>query len=346
MAKSYLGIDIGNDMLKLAFVKDGNVRKAVSAPMPVNLLREGRITSMDALGELIEGTLKENRMHAARAAAIIPGDVCYLRTTQMPRMSADQLTYNIPYEFSDYLTGEVKDYLFDYALIPAEEEKAPAEEKTPAEGEAVEEAGGDKLQLLISAVDAGVVNELRQAVREGGMKLAKAAPAECAYIALIRDYESRSGEKDGEYCFVDLGYRAIRMYMFHGPRHVATRALDVGLSSLTDIIAEAKGVDAHLAHTYLLTNFEDCQTQDYCRAAYDNFSVELMRALNFYRFSNPDSQITKCWLCGGGAGILPLREILSESLDVEIRTADELLRDASQLTDGFAYIQAIGIAME
>ena len=75
-------------------------------------------------------------------------------------------------------------------------------------------------------------------------------------MALIRDYESRVGEKDGEYCFVDLGFRAIRMYMFHGPRHVATRALDVGLSSLTDIIAEAKGVDAvyfpfHKANEFL-----------------------------------------------------------------------------------------------
>ena len=348
MAKSYLGIDIGSDMLKLAYVKDGNVRKTVSVPMPVNLLREGRITSTDAMGELIEGALKENRMNAARAAATIPGDVCYLRNAQMPRMSAEQLTYNIPYEFSDYLTGEVKDYLFDYALIPDEEKKTPAGETAPAEGEtAAEDAGGgEKLSLLISAVEVGVMEELRQSARKGGMKLAKAAPAECAYMALIRDYESRTGEKDGEYCFVDLGYRAIRMYMFHGPRHVATRALDVGLSSLTDIIADAKGVDAHLAHTYLLTNFEDCQKEDYCRAAYDNFSVELMRALNFYRFSNPDSQITKCWLCGGGAGILPLRELLSESLDVEVHTADELLRDASQLTDGFAFIQAIGIAMD
>ncbi len=345
MAKSYLGIDIGNDMLKLAYVKDGIVRKAVSVPMPLSLLREGRITSTDAMGDLIESTLKENRMNASRGAAIIPGDVCYLRTTQMPRMNADQLAYNIPFEFSDYLTGEVKDYLFDYALIPPEEKAAPPEGEAPAEAASGEEEG-EKLQLLISAVSAEVMADLRQSVRNGGMKLAKAAPAECAYLALIRDYESRTGEKDGEYCFVDMGYRAIRMYMFHGPRHVATRALDVGLSSLIDIIADAKGVDAHLARTYLLTNFEDCQTQDYCRNAYDNFSVELMRALNFYRFSNPDSQITRCWLCGGGAGIAPLRELLSQSLDIEIRTADELLRDASQLTDAFEYIQAIGIAME
>ena len=134
--------------------------------------------------------------------------------------------------------------------------------------------------------------------------------------------------------------------MFHGSRHIATRALEIGLSSLNEIIAEAKGVDSHLAHTYLLTNFEDCQTQDYCRAAYDNISVELMRALNFYRFSNPDSQITTCWLCGGGAELTPLRETLASTLDIEVRTADELLRDNAQLTDGFDFFQAIGAAME
>ena len=165
-------------------------------------------------------------------------------------------------------------------------------------------------------------------------------------MALIRDYESRVGEKDGEYCFVDLGFRAIRMYMFHGPRHVATRALDVGLSSLTDIIAEAKGVDAHLAHTYLLTNFEACQTQDFCRAAYDNFSVELMRALNFYRFSNPDSQIDTVWLCGGGAEIPALRESIASTLGIETRTADELLPAGEPLANGYDFVQAVGITLD
>lgn len=346
MAKTYLGIDVGHDMLKLALVRGGIVKKTAAVPMPLNLLRDGQVTSTEALGELIAKTMREHHFRARNGAVILSGDVCYLRTVTMPRMNAEQLAYNIPYEFSDYITGELKNYLFDYALIPplpkSAGEPAPADAEPPAE----EESDENRMQLLISAVPASVIGDCRAMMRKAGLKLAKAAPVECAFLALIRDYERRTGKHDEEHCILDLGFRAIRMYMFRGPRHIATRVLDIGLSSLNDIIAEQKGVDRQLAHTYLLTNFEDVQSSSYCRAAYDNISVELMRALNFYRFSNPDSSVNSCWLSGGGAEIMPLRDSIRETLDIDVRIADELVRTDVGLIDGFDYIQAIGIGID
>jgi hypothetical protein len=45
-------------------------------------------------------------------------------------MTTDQLNFNLPFEFNDYITGEIKDYVFDYAVLPAD---APAleEEENP-----------------------------------------------------------------------------------------------------------------------------------------------------------------------------------------------------------------------
>ncbi|MBE6996661.1 MAG: hypothetical protein E7427_00615 [Ruminococcaceae bacterium] len=342
MAKTYLGIDIGHDMLKLALVKGGAVKKTATAPMPLNLLREGRVTSPDSMGELLAQLMKESHIRASQAAVILSSDISYLRTTSMPRMNAEQLAINIPYEFSDYITGELKSYLFDYAVVPdlpgEEAQQSAAEEEGTENGEA-------PLQLLVAAVQEDAMTELRQALRKAGMKLAKAAPAECAFLSLIREYEAKSAEKDAEYCILDLGYRSIRMYMFHGPRHITTRALEIGLSSLIDIIAENKGVDTHLAHTYLLNNFEDCQNADFCRAAYDNISVELMRALNFYRFSNPNSVLSDLWLCGGGAVIQPLADTIGEMLDLQMHPATELVPGGDAIESCNSFVQAIGIAM-
>ncbi|MCR4771722.1 MAG: pilus assembly protein PilM [Oscillospiraceae bacterium] len=346
MAKTYLGIDVGHDMLKLALVRGGVVKKTAAVPMPLNLLREGHVTSTEALGELIAKTIRENRIRAGNGAVILSGDVCYLRTVAMPRMNAEQLAYNIPYEFSDYITGELKSYIFDYAVVPPLPVSAEGAVPEDAEAPAGDENGENRMQLLLSAVPSAVMDDWRAVMRKAGLKLAKAAPAECAYLALIRDYERRTGERDAEHCILDLGFRAIRMYMFRGPRHIATRVLDIGLSSLNDIIAEQKGVDRQLAHTYLLTDFENVQSAPYCRAAYDSISVELMRALNFYRFSNPDSSVNECWLGGGGAEIMPLRDSIRETLDIDVRIADELVRTDAELVDGFDYIQAIGIGMD
>ena len=59
MAKTILGVDIGHDQLKLALVKSGRVLKTASAPMPENLLREGRITSRESMADLLRSTMKE-----------------------------------------------------------------------------------------------------------------------------------------------------------------------------------------------------------------------------------------------------------------------------------------------
>ena len=88
MAKTYLGIDVGHDMLKLALVKGSVVRKTATTPMPVNLMREGHVTSTDTLGALIAQLMKENHIRASQGAVILNSEICYLRTTTLPRMNA------------------------------------------------------------------------------------------------------------------------------------------------------------------------------------------------------------------------------------------------------------------
>ena len=73
MAKNtILGIDIGTDRLKLALVDSDVVMQTAAAKMPENLMREGRITSIDTMSGLISATMKESGIKASRAAIVLP----------------------------------------------------------------------------------------------------------------------------------------------------------------------------------------------------------------------------------------------------------------------------------
>ena len=343
LPKALVGIDMGYDSLKLAYCRGGTVKKVASAPMPKNLLREGRVTSSQAMGELIRQTMRANGMRGVgNAAVILSNETSYVRDVTMPLMSAEQLTINIPYEFNDYITDELKTYVFDYAMISTPEDME--RERTSAT-----EEHSPSMELMLSAVQVGVLDDMKQILRKAGLKLVKAAPSLCAYISLIRQAERVRGGADAdtrEYCLLDLGFQNIRMYMFRGDRHIVTRVLETGLSVLDNAIADALDVDSHLAHTYLLTNYENCQNNEACVNAYNNLAVELMRALNFYRFSNPDSEVNDVWLCGGGAVMAPLREVIRETLDMEIHQASNLIPGGDAVPDCYQYIEAIGITME
>ena len=396
MAKVILGVDIGSDSLKLALNKNGVIQKTAVARMPANLLKDGRITSPQAMGEVIRGAMREAGIRASKAAVSMSSESVYIRTVTMPRMSADQLLYNIPYEFNDYITDELNNYVFDYAMItdltaeanqnsPDEDQKAGKKRDKKAKKDKTKKFGlfgggkknnndffddlnnnnlnninnlnnagygvenGDALtmDLMVVASPKAALEEARAVLRAAGLKLAKAAPSICGLISLIRQAEAaRGGGEPREYCVLDLGCRSIRMHMFKGERHMVTRSLEIGLDQLDSTLANIFNIDVHLAHTYLIANHENCQNRDECLSAYNNIAVELMRALNFYRFSNPDSQLADVWLSGGGAVIEPLRNAIADALDMKVHKAEELVREGEQTPNCYDCLQAIGITME
>lgn len=334
MAKPILGIDIGYDNLKLALVKNGTVKKTVCVPMPKNLMREGRVVSNESMGELIRDTMKQEGIRANYAAIVLPNESVYVKSVVMPQMTPEQLEYNLPFEFHDYITEELHEYIFDYAMLDSEGE--PEEES---------EDGSPVMELLAVGMPRSGIDNLTALLRKAGLRLVMAAPALCSYIALIREKQKEPDWDVQEVCIIDLGYQAIRMYMFRGDRHMATRSLEIGMSGLDEVLAEVYNVDVHLAHTYLTTNYENCQSRQECMNAYENIAVELMRAVNFYHFSNPNSHLVDVWLCGGGAALEPLRETIGESLDMNVHASSELIRGGEEIAECNTFVQAVGIAV-
>ena len=351
MAKAILGIDIGYDQLKLALVKGNRILKTVTGQMPENLIREGRITSRETMGEVIRTTMKENGIRAHYASFALPNEAVYVKNVVMPEMTVEQLQFNLPFEFNDYITGELKDYVFDYAVISdanEENEDEGVESRAEVETSSGEEAEDEPAVIRLMAVGTqrSYLEDVHDIARFAGLRVKRVAPAMCSYISLLRQLKEKLFLDTQESGILDLGYAAIRMYMFRGDVHVATRVLEIGLSSVDDVLSDVYGVDVHLAHTYLLTNYEDCQSRQECMSAYQNIAVELMRALNFYRFSNPDSQLGDVWLCGGGAAIVPLCKAIESTLEMRIHPAYELMPGSNPPEISFAVAEAVGAALD
>lgn len=335
MAKSCLGIDIGKDQLKLVLMKGETIQKAVSVQMPEGLLKEGRIVSVETTGELIRKTMKENKIRCKEAAVVVSSGICFLRNVTMPEMTADQLVYNLPYEFRDYITDELKKYAFDYSWGSTEElpkakkpkkqpKKKKGEEKPDEKAEDSEERRGE-MELLAAAAPLEAIDDLRLMARKAGLKLTFAAPEVSACENLLHYKLKEESDKDKEYGILDLGSTSSRLLIFKGDRHQVTRIIERGMEQVEELLADSLHIDIHLAHTWLLTNHEDCVNSEVCQDAFSQISVELMRALNFYQFSNPDSRLEDIYICGGGASIESMRESLKENLDVTIHDASELM---------------------
>ena len=65
-------------------------------------------------------------------------------------MTVDQLEYNLPFEFNDYITGDRKEYVFDYAVVsgPNDNPAGDGDAAVAAEGEEGAEAPEPVMELL------------------------------------------------------------------------------------------------------------------------------------------------------------------------------------------------------
>ena len=338
MANNVLGIDIGYNSMKLALVKNGVLKKSVIVPMPENMMREGHVVSPETMGELIRKTMKERGIRAKDAALVLPNETVFIRNVIMPQMTAEQLQVNLPYEFRDYISSEMRTYFFDYAMIRNEILPPPDEGGGGESGQ----TGGVSMELMAAAVPVALIEESRSYLRKAGLRLKRAAPTVSCWQGLIR----RCGFEGNEYCILDLGHQAIRMYMFNGDKHIVTRELEVGISRLIQLIADTASVDQHLAEIYLTENHENWQNREECRSAYENIAIELMRALNFYRFSTPETKLNDIYLCGGGAMIQPLCDVIAETVGMNIHRINELVPGGDNISNCAALAQAIGVTLE
>jgi len=337
MAGGCLGIDIGASSIKLAEYTKGGIFRFYSENMPENMVNEGRVLSLEAMSTFIRETVKKSGISEKKCAVILPEPLVFTRRLTLPYMNNDQLMVNLPYEFRDFISEDKSKYVYDYAAIDITES----------------EDGKKEIDLMAAAALKSTVSDYSSMLKRAGLKLAVAIPSAMTYMNLIYRLEDKLSKKDDEsggkreYCFIDLGHTNTRIHIFDGHKLSATRSLDYGLNLLDAAIADAENVDVHIAKSYKESDYNGILESETCKNIYSSIAVEVMRAINFYRFNNQESPLSSAYICGGGGRIKPLTDAIAENTELELHAANDILSYAGGIEgDGELFAGAAGAAVQ
>ncbi len=310
MANPQLGVDIGNRSIHIVVWDGKHIRKAISEPMPEGLIRDGRILSQAAMAEFLKNTKRTHHISGGMVSLALHTGECFCRRFDVPTMTHAQMKVNLSYEFRDFITQEKDKYFYDYAVLDTLEEEG-------------------KLDVLAAAVTKETIANYDSLFHRVGMKLRVGIPEEMAYLNLLRRFPSEAATK-GSICILDLGHAAVSLHMIRNGQHQSGRNLDYGCSALDDVIADHFHVAAHVACGYRETNYENCQDLDACRDIYGRIALEVLKAINYYNYSNAEQPVE--WICcwGGGLKMEPLMETLRGTLSVPVEGWEKLLPDLGQ----------------
>lgn len=325
--RKILGIDIGHHQLKMVMMNGDVVTGTIVEPVPESFIKDGKIVSVDEMGVWLRKIVRTNKISYKNAAVILPQDSYYLRTINMPVMSKEQLLYNIPFEFHDYITDDISNYLFDYAI----------------QGDSSSLAEDEEMTVMTAAISKSVLEDWRFMLRKAGLNLAIAAPGICGIAAAIRSRHMDKQEK--EFGIIDIGYSTICFHFFKGDEYKGTRENEHGISEIVDIVSGALQIDQETAISYIMSDQDKCTSLGACEAAFSAISIDLMRAINFYRFSNPDCVFEDVWVCGGGSMIKSLMDEIRNTLNLNVHMASELMNTENAAEDTDIFFLASAIAM-
>ena len=85
-----VGFDIGESSVKLVYFAGADLKKAVTAELPDNMVSGSRILSMDAMADFLRQTAKSNGIPLTHAALVLPSTEVFTRELVMPAMTEQQ----------------------------------------------------------------------------------------------------------------------------------------------------------------------------------------------------------------------------------------------------------------
>lgn len=331
MGKTFVTFDIGDSYIKVV-KKDGDKHTLLVRQMPQDLVQDGVVAMSLMMTDFLREIRKELKISKCDCGLVVPDELTVCRKLILPAMTVDQLEVNLPFEFSDYISGKPQRYIYDYAMQEM----------------ILDEEGNPKEMVLTGAVmSKESISRYMDIFGEAGFNLKVLIPQEIALTNVMRTaVEIGKAQEDKEYCLVNLGHRSTQVYIFKGDKLDVLRNIYVGGATIDAAIAGSENIDEFVANTYKHNNYNKVLESEACKESFGRIAVEIMKVINFYRFSNRESELEDIYFFGGCSNIFELCDSITEANGLYIKQIADLLPTEIDRKMDMIGLYALGVTMQ
>lgn len=300
-----VGIDIGNYRIKISYIVKGELKDVFVETLPDNIVKDGMVQYWDAMADFLKETFQRHGIHCRNVIFTLPSSGVYMRVVDLPRMTVKQLQLNLPFEFHDYISEPTEKYFYDYAVI---------------------EEGEKTMKLLAVACSRELIDRYRTLAKRAKLNAVGLVPDVLGFQRVLRRYNALFRVPDTkDYAILDMGDRSFKLHFFRHGVYEVTRPLEPGARHIAEIAAEIRGTDVHIGQLAAESNQDDVLAHENMEALYESSAVQIMRAMNFYSYSNTNNTIDTLYYCGGAANYPALLQTIEETMNLPMRPLTDLM---------------------
>ena len=357
------GLDISDLSLKIIKLKKrGKTFDLVSfgeEEIKPGIIKSGEIRDEEKLAEIIKEALpkvKGEKIKTKYVIASLPEEKAFLQVIPMPKMTEEDLKSAVIYEAENYIPLPIEEVYFDSQIV------------LPVHNHL------DHFDVLIAALPKKTVNPYFSSLKKAGLEpWALEIESQAIARALIKDEVSPS-----PVLLIDLGQTRTSFIIFSGYSLRFTSSIPVSAGSFTEIISKVLKISSVEAERLkikygleesikLEIKVEKSETRKKRGEIFEalipalvDLTQQIKRYLEYYQTHAshehlpPDGKgVSKILLCGGGANLKGLPELLSLELRIPTELGNpwiNILAEGKKVSKlpfekSLSYTTAIGLAL-
>ncbi|MEW5910217.1 MAG: type IV pilus assembly protein PilM, partial [Thermodesulfobacteriota bacterium] len=326
---SVIGLDIGSRYIKAAeILKTGagyTLKRFGMSSIEPNAIEEGTIKDPDHVAATIKTLLSENKFKNKNIATSIGGYSVIVKKINVQNMPESQLQESIQFEAEQYIPFDINDVNLDFQIL-GENENNPTQ-----------------MNVLLVAARKDMIEEYVHLIEMAGLN---PAIVDVDAFALQNIYELNYPVENQNVALIDIGAGKTSLNILKGNSSEFIRDISFGCNQVNNQIMNTFNCSFEESETLKFGKASDNRTAEEVNeiilSVISDWSREIRRAFDFYYSSNPDDQIQRIILSGGGTHIKELHRILTDETGSEVTILNPLANiSVGEISIGSKNITAI-----
>jgi len=314
----YTAVDFGHHSLKAVHCKargdSVKVLKSGLETLPHGAIHNGQIDDISVVSNKLEDLFQE--------AGIKPGLIIFtpaagqefVRRVQVPSMPYEELEEALRWEVQEYLNLPPERVASDFLILEEDEEN---------------------IEILLALMPLHILDDYKEVFERIGYRARVANMQELALISLL-NYQDKLDESSA---IINIGANKTRILIANKDEFYLSRSIDIAGSSYTrifkdednsweeaDEMKKRSDFTPDEAESEEETDFEmvvsgfaeENNHQSRMKKLTDELLVEINRSMEYYRERNPNQDIKKLYLTGGGSSLYGLKDYIAADLGLDI----------------------------
>jgi type IV pilus assembly protein PilM len=305
------GLDIGSGFVKLVVIDHGKsepeIIRIVTSPLVPDAIVEGEVMDPVLVAETVRSLVESSGVKSRDVVAAVSGHDVIIKPIQMDRMNQADARDVIRWEAEQHVPFDMENVRLDFQILDPD---------------------GDAPQmsvLLVAAKRELIENRINLLLEAGLTPTIIDVDAFALHNAFRRSYPD---VLDGLVALVNIGHETTNVNLLVDGMPKLVRDIPFGSRRLREALQRERGLTAHQADSVLLGRGSREELRAIVTERADELAVGIERAAAFIVAQSGGEGIDRVFVCGGGACMPGLVDVLGMRLGVPTEMANPLQRVA------------------